>query len=267
MTTEEDLANLLALYYFYYTSQITTALDRFGEGLGGRLAEWYFAFDQETTSMNRPACNEEGWKGLKKHIDHIFCHAITLELLNQIEDKTEIYDYQKLYIEAEKSKLEDEQISLEINKIEKAYLDVIGDNSFSNNQVKQEISKNKTDLAMRNLFNSVEYQLEINKKKRKSAYGRYVGHLTNFYKARWLKNRKKAGLVLNLTESDIIFLTKISLQDKDRIRLIDLFNEYENRGIFLDNTSKTKLQDFFTRLNLLDKKSDSGDAQYVKRIL
>ena len=187
--------------------------------------------------------------------------------MNQIEDKTEIYDYQKLYIEAEKSKLEDEQISLEINKIEKAYLDVIGDNSFSNNQVKQEISKNKTDLAMRNLFNSVEYQLEINKKKRKSAYGRYVGHLTNFYKARWLKNRKKAGLVLNLTESDIIFLTKISLQDKDRIRLIDLFNEYENRGIFLDNTSKTKLQDFFTRLNLLDKKSDSGDAQYVKRIL
>ena len=70
-----------------------------------------------------------------------------------------------------------------------------------------------------------------------------------------------------MTESDIIFLTKISIQDKDRIRLVDLFKEYETRGIYLDNTSKTLLQEFFTKLNLLDKKSDSGDAQYVKRIL
>ena len=38
-------------------------------------------------------------------------------------------------------------------------------------------------------------------------------------------------------------------------------------GIFLDNTSKEYLQEFFTKLNLIDKKSDSGDAQYVKRIL
>ena len=39
------------------------------------------------------------------------------------------------------------------------------------------------------------------------------------------------------------------------------------RGIFLDNISKEHLQEFFTKLNLIDKKSDSGDAQYVKRIL
>ena len=43
--------------------------------------------------------------------------------------------------------------------------------------------------------------------------------------------------------------------------------EYEFRGIYLDNSSKEYLQEFFTKLNLIDKKSDSGDAQYVKRIL
>ena len=46
-----------------------------------------------------------------------------------------------------------------------------------------------------------------------------------------------------------------------------LFKEYEKRGIYLDGTSKEYLQEFFTKLNLIDKKSDSGDAQYVKRIL
>lgn len=88
-----------------------------------------------------------------------------------------------------------------------------------------------------------------------------------FCKYRWVKNRKKSGLVLNLTERDIIFLTKVSLRDEEKIRLNDLYKEYEFRGIYLDNSSKEYLQEFFTKLNLIDKKSDSGDAQYVKRIL
>ena len=70
-----------------------------------------------------------------------------------------------------------------------------------------------------------------------------------------------------LTERDIIFLTKISLRNEEKIRLNDLYKEYEFRGIYLDNSSKEYLQEFFTKLNLIDKKSDSGDAQYVKRIL
>lgn len=89
----------------------------------------------------------------------------------------------------------------------------------------------------------------------------------NYAKGRWLKNRRKLGMVLNLTERDIIFLTKISLGDSDKIKLEELFREYNLRGIYLDNASKKLLQEFFTKLNLIDKKSDSGDAQYVKRIL
>ena len=74
-------------------------------------------------------------------------------------------------------------------------------------------------------------------------------------------------MVLNLTERDIIFLTKLALRDMEKIRLNELYAQYELRGVFLDTTSKALLQEFFTKLNLIDKKSDSGDAQYVKRIL
>lgn len=70
-----------------------------------------------------------------------------------------------------------------------------------------------------------------------------------------------------MTERDVIFLTKICLRNEEKIRLVDLYKEYERRGLYLDNTSKEYLQEFFTKLNLIDKKSDSGDAQYVKRIL
>ena len=86
-------------------------------------------------------------------------------------------------------------------------------------------------------------------------------------KNRWIKDRKKSGLVLNLTERDIIFLTKLAIGENEKIRLNDMFKEYEKRGVYLDQTSKEILQDYFTKLNIIDKKSDSGDAQYVRRIL
>ena len=51
------------------------------------------------------------------------------------------------------------------------------------------------------------------------------------------------------------------------MRLNDVFKEFEHRGIFLDDLSKEQVADYYERLNLIEKKSDSGDAKYVKRIL
>ena len=53
-----------------------------------------------------------------------------------------------------------------------------------------------------------------------------------------------------MSESDIIFLTKIALQDNEKMRLNDLFKEYEKRGIYLDGTSKEYLQEYFSLLLL-----------------
>ena len=51
------------------------------------------------------------------------------------------------------------------------------------------------------------------------------------------------------------------------MRLNDVFSEFELRGVFLDNHSKSEVMRYYEKLNLIEKKSDSGDAQYVKRIL
>lgn len=159
---------------------------------------------------------------------------------------------------------QDEVIASEIEKAEKAYIFCVGDyKKFE--QIPYASGGTKTDIAIRHLYRCVEEQFLNTDRKRANQF--YNEKFTEFCKIRWVKNRKKSGLVLNLTERDIIFLTKISIKNKNKIRLIDLYREYEYRGIFLDNTSKEYLQEFFTKLNLIDKKSDSGDAQYVKRIL
>lgn len=262
MTSLEDLANLLSIYYFYYISQTCIILDQFCIGKRNGEQKLYYALDWEKISKNRKCC-EEGWDKLQSSINHMFCHAITLEILNQT-DVDEMFDYILLGEYAKRNNLIDEEIAREVEKAEKIYCSYVGDyKDFSSISLKE--AGSKTEAAIIHLFRCVEAQF-LNTDRRR-AYQFYNEKFSEFCKERWVKNRKKSGLVLNLTDRDVIFLTKVCLRNKDKIRLIDLFKEYEQRGIYLDNTSKEYLQEYFAKLNLIDKKSDSGDAQYVKRIL
>ena len=49
--------------------------------------------------------------------------------------------------------------------------------------------------------------------------------------------------------------------------LLKLLHEFEKRGLLFDRESKKKIIELFERMNLLEKRSDSGDAQYVKYVL
>lgn len=262
MTSLEELANLLSIYYFYYVSQTCIILDQFCSGKRDGEEKLYYALDWEKVSKNRKCC-EEGWDKLQGSINHMFSHAITLEILNQTED-VQMYDYISLGEKAKENELADEKIAREVANAEATYCSYIGDYKEFD-RIGFTEAGSKTETAIIHLYKCVEAQF-VNTE-RHSANERYNKKFSEFCKGRWLKNRKKSGFVLNLTERDIIFLTKICLRNEEKIRLNDLFREYEKRGINLDNTSKELLQDFFTKLNLIDKKSDSGDAQYVKRIL
>ena len=82
----------------------------------------------------------------------------------------------------------------------------------------------------------------------------------------FVKSRGSIGNVLNVKHEFLLLITAVSVKDK-RIPLNELFNEFEKRGIALDRYSKKEVMTVFDNLNIIDKKSDSGDAQYVKPIL
>ncbi|WP_144029313.1 DNA phosphorothioation-dependent restriction protein DptG, partial [Paenibacillus campinasensis] len=65
----------------------------------------------------------------------------------------------------------------------------------------------------------------------------------------------------------LLFLTKIMIKDETKIRLKKLFEEFGLRGIIFDRDTQTAIIEYFEKLNLLEKKSDSGDAIYVKAFL
>ena len=261
MASIEDFSNLLAFYYFYYISQCALTLDLFGNGNRDKLEELYFALDWEPVGKNRECC-KRGWNMLSSNISNMFSHAITLEILNQNADPMKDYiDFKEL---ADTSESLDLDIANEVRKAEKIYTSYIRDYKKFDT-IGQIPGANHTDSAIRHLFKCVWAQFNDTERKRASQV--YSEKFSEFCKFRFIKNRKKSGLVLNLTERDIIFLTKLALGKEEKIRLNELYKQYELRGIYLDSTSKALLQEFFTKLNLIDKKSDSGDAQYVKRIL
>lgn len=262
MTSLEDMANLFAIYYFFYVSQTCIILDHFCSGKRDDEVKFYYALDWEKVSKNRLCCIE-GWDKLQDSVSHMFSHAITLEILNQTIDQ-QMCDYIIFGEWACEDKDVDIKIATQVEKAERIYCSYVGDyKEFDKISFQQ--GTTKTEKAIRHLYKCVEEQFLGTGRKRANQF--YNEKFSEFCKSRWIKNRKKSGLVLNLTERDIIFLTKICLRNADKIRLNDLYKEYEYRGIYLDNTSKEYLQQFFTKLNLIDKKSDSGDAQYVKRIL
>ena len=61
-------------------------------------------------------------------------------------------------------------------------------------------------------------------------------------------------------------LVAVSITE-ERVELKQLWKELENRGVWLDHHSKEEVVKMLDKLNYMEKKSDSGDAQYVKSIL
>ena len=73
--------------------------------------------------------------------------------------------------------------------------------------------------------------------------------------------------MLVLSEELLVLMTKVSIGNRKQVRLNKLLDEFRKRGIYLDKQSQESIVEFYEKLNLIEKKSDSGDAQYVKGIL
>ena len=104
----------------------------------------------------------------------------------------------------------------------------------------------------------------------------FVHHITTditknyieFVQKNFGKRRGTLGYTIGVTENDIIMFTKIILAENEgKLKLSLLFEKFEERGLIFDRESKRKITELFEKMNFLEKRSDSGDAQYVKSVL
>ena len=264
--TKDYLVDLLEFYYFFYTSQSCLLLDQFEHGDRNKIVPLYFSLDWEKTNKARD-CYKSGWIQLKPAINNLFYHAITLDILNQ-SNSDDRYDY--IAIKAEETDENKADMAEQIRGVTELYRHAIVSISQAseceefNNIVKRD-ELGEVFSEIRYLYDSVKVQFEHTGRSRAS--DGYVEKFLMYCHDNFLKSRGQSGMMLNITEERLIFLTKLAIKDNDQMSLNDVFEQFKNRGVYFDSPSKEEIIKFYSKLNLIDKKSDSGDAQYVKRFL
>lgn len=262
---EEYFSLFFDFYIFNYCSQSVLLLDRFTNGNRNQMIPLYYSIQWEKTNQNRK-CYTNGWRSLERKAGSLFAHANALEMLNQTEEIfEEPLDYITLEHLVETNQLDDQSVALQIDEITNYYRSLISDVPQILNVEKDNISNTATEASIKWLYKTIRVQFE-NSQHRGSRYNSYAKFFEKLALG-FLKNRGRSGRVLNISEELLIFLTKICIKDKEQIRLVDLFSEFERRGVFLDNSSKNAVSEYYEKLNVIEKKSDSGDAKYVRKIL
>lgn len=266
-----NIDKLLKYYFFTYISQLSLYLNDFFEEKTHPL---YFTIEKEVVSKSRQGF-QFGWKSLEKRVGNLFTHANVLELLNYIKiggKKPKDYkSFKKLYFTLPPEK--QVEVIEKINQLHIFYKERVSKPNLGWEECESQLNNNMTYRDLSDEFEKAIYALwfsidfQFLHTARKKPYNNYQAWFTEFCKANFLKRRGRTGYTLQLSQEMILFLTKLCVGDKDKIRLKSLWEEMGLRGVYFDESTKVGIVKLFEKINLIEKKSDSGDAQYVRRIL
>ena len=251
----EYFERLVYFYYFYYLIQLCIKINKRFNSDYNKVEETYYLLDWEKAGKNRKSAIK-GYKDIKDRGEELWVNLNVIEHSNFLMgtenyNLVEIKEYfLSLY---EKEKLEYLETLKEWIKEYK----ICTHQEYQDNDIELDFDK-----LMNEIIQSVSIKLSDPGRGR-----RLFNNVEEIGKLYFLKSRGGAyGYMFNLTQETILMLTAICVK-KEKITLKALFEEYNKRGVFLDKESKELVVTFLEKLNLIDKKSDSGDAQYVKSIL
>lgn len=255
-------------YVFMYTCQLVVKFERFGTANYEKLDSLYFSLEWESLSKRRKAADDlESFRYIKDNLDNLFPHIHTLshlshnkanvsiENIERKEKSINVLTYTEIRELVDKGELNEGKFFEELKEWIRIYSDIFKDKIPMTTVTSTNLSE-----AMEELFNRVKIAMSSDTRKK------YGGDVEDLGANQFIKSRGSLGQVLNIKHDFLLLLTAVSVKET-RIPLNELFNQFEKRGIVLDRHSKKEVVKLLDNLNIIDKKSDSGDAQYVKPIL
>lgn len=244
---------LIHYYIFQYVLQFLKKAQRFGEQEREGLEKFTFTFDWESgVGAYREAVQD--YQLIKNNAQNLFVHIHCMSHLSQRkEDKAELRSYKDLLDELDRLEDKDREKQKLVHWIER-YSELIQDT-----EVKVDHASSFPEL-FKKLFTQLQKGMseEVSIK-----YGR---NIENLGKGRFLKARGKHGFTLSLKQDDFLMLSAVTVKEK-KMTLKEFFKQLEKRGLTFDQYSKKEAVKLLEQQNFIEKKSDSGDAKYVKPIL
>lgn len=256
----ENISTLFVHYAFIAMAQLiiqTNKLTNFDES---ELSPIYFLMNWEKASKWRNGY-KTGYKMLLEQFEGFFAHEHALNIvgLNTFSDKPNQFYHD---IERELKNLGPNEEIMFTKSIYDWMNGFYKENKGLNEGLPHYTDYKTLDDAFKDLLTVVKKgtSKEINSRYQKA----FEAFISKFYR----KNGGSLGTILSLKLDQLLMLVAVSVgKSSNRIELKQLWDELEKRGVWLDIKSKDEVINILDKLNYLDKKSDSGDAQYVKSIL
>ena len=273
----QNVSLLIKYYFFYYLTQQALSLADAFENPKDRHP-LFFTLGWEKLSRSRYAL-EQGWKKLESNATPLFAHANTLELLQTIDfpyrfkEMQQPFTYRELKNAVwEMTEDEEKDLTIVIHHLIQKYQGKVQDINWELFNEKYK-APDKGDFAkyhslrlVDQLFNMVRHQFENSG--RVAAYNDFATWFKTYAKSGFYKLRGGLGGTLRIDRELLLLLTEMAVmaEGKEKILITALWDQLEQRGVYFDDKTKRAVVTFFGKINTLEKKSDSGDAQYVKRL-
>ncbi len=265
----------LFLYFYvcYSVGQTIMSLDAHNK-VGKNLEKpeiCYFILSNEPASDKRFVVTQ-GWstKFKTRYIEKMYGRMQCLDILNTIakDNEEEVVGLYSEVLERFYS------VPFAENKenCEAALKYYITEKSKILNNRPSETNKNNLDDVIE--YNVESYEDFFNKletacmKLQSHDYqSKFSNQIIDLFKIRLLQQRRGRGqAVLVIDEEMLPFLIAL-ITKEERCKLKDLYNKFAEYGICFDNKTKEQIAIKLQKLNVLERKSDSGEAQYAKVIL
>lgn len=264
----EGFDTVFSYYLFYYYVQLSFSLEQLFTSKD-EATKIFYSVEWEGLSESRETINF-GWKSIENKVSNIFSHTICLDLLHYIDGiNSKLFTYKELKETIDSSTKD--QKRLFISSVEDIYQWYISKvklvkktwNDFERTY-NPKYKENESYEAVYKLYKAVCYQFE-NSDRHKAKEG-YAEWLRTIGRLKYTRRRGRLGYTLSLNQEFLLIFIRLTIgRSKDKkIRLSELWVELEQRGISFDQFSREEIVLFLDKNNMLEKKSDSGDAQFVK---
>ena len=247
---QAQIDRFLKLYFFIYSAQL--ALNIHTNPLEKPSSQkLYFILNHEKASSERKNLMNYGYKTLISKVRYMFPYLSLLETLSDLlNDKTlKLYHFQELENTPENIQI--------IDNFTQLYKEAKG---MPTTTLLQSTS---IEEAIQTLLNTTVEQFKTDKK---AVIDRFVLAFEKQISNPFFQSRGRSGKVLVLDQDTILLLTNLAIGDKKQLRFQELMDEFRKRSVYFDPKSEDALLELFERVGNVDRKSDSGDAVYVKTI-
>ena len=249
-----NIEKFFELYLFIYCSQLALNLKPNINALEEpRARDLYFILNHEKVSVERKKIMDNGYSNLYERAKYIFPYLSLLSVLSNVsnEEDLRLYDLVGKFDNNHTDIEVIDAFNIKFRKAKKLALSLLSSESI--------------EKALDALLNSAYEQFRDNCiVDRKNALDKYIKAFEKQVAKAFLQTRGRAGKILVLDQDTIVLLTNIAIGDKKKLRFQDLLKELKERGICFDSKSQNELLELFERIGNIERKSDSGDAVYVK---